>query len=325
MNNHDDIPAELKRQIFKRLSEKYKRCLWPFEECKRKPSNAHSIQNAHTMDLLQRDGHVIMPREDFKLDSGPNIIFKSVSRHRASTFTGLCNYHDSEFFRPIDKETIDLKNKEHLFLIMYRSVIKEYHATLDNSQSLMTSIIDAEKHGFIESNEESPAIQFATGKLIDSYETFLYWSKLNNIFFESNYSEIKHLVLCLPSTRPCLAVSSLFPLELQRRKVEAPPFLIINIQPEANGTHTAIFSYLAEHISWANSILPRFTHATGDHLLYEISKLILEKCENLVISPNIFDGFSINKKNTLLKFFSGNISSLGFRLEMDSPELMLFE
>lgn len=315
----------LKAKLFERIADKYERCLWPFEECKQSPSHAHSIQNSRVIDMLHKNSHVIMPRQKMAIDTGPQVIFQSVGRHKASTFAGLCNIHDSYIFRPIDTLSIDIANPEHLFLIAYRSVFKEYHATLLSARSVQTLYSDAVQAGLIDPNGSDPAMDIATGRLIESYETYLYWMMFNKIYAESNFSLLKHSAMKLPSTRACIAVSSMFATVTNRQKTEAPPSLVLNIYPESDGSHTAIYSYLPQHSIWANDILSPLSAASGQHLLYMTSKLILKKCENFVLSPEVYDSFSEHKRNTMLEYFAGNISGAGRNLEMDSPELMLFQ
>jgi hypothetical protein len=266
-----------------------------------------------------------MPRQTILLDTGPQVTFQPVSRHKASTFTGLCNVHDFELFRPIEKAEFDTGNREHLFLMAYRSVIKEFHATLASAQSVQGFLGDAVQAETLDLNELSPAMLAATGRILDSYETYLYWMMLNDQLAETDYATLQHSVITLPSTRPCLAVSAFFPLEIHRRKTEAAPSLILNVFPQADGTHTAIMSHMPEHGGLAATILPRIEQASGHHLLYEVSKLILEKCENFVLSPSLYDTFSDEKKEVLLAYFSENVSGLGKHLHIDAPELMLFE
>jgi hypothetical protein len=325
MDTTDDIPNELKARLFQNLKRKYKRCLWPFKDCKKKPSRSHSIQNALTLDLLHRSGHVIMPRQNIKLETGPEITFQPVSRHKASTFTGLCQVHDSELFRPIDTNGVDASNPEHLFLAAYRSVTKEYHATLRGVQAMQAILNDAVSAGTSDSNASSPAVQLATGRILDSYETYLYWMELNCLLEKGDFSDLQHIVISLPSTRACLAASSMFPLEITRQQAEVPPSLILNVLPETNGTHTAIFSHLPEDSELVNDALSRITKATGYYLLYEVSKLIIERCENFVLAPDVYDRFSNAKRDAILTFFSGNMAGLGLQLNMNSMHLMLFE
>jgi hypothetical protein len=53
------------------------------------------------LDLIQTDGHVLMPR--YRLVNGePTEEFAKVGRNDASTFTGLWLKHDAALFKAID-------------------------------------------------------------------------------------------------------------------------------------------------------------------------------------------------------------------------------
>jgi len=101
--------------------------------CDGKPIDAHSIQNAKVLELIQTDGHVLMP--DFRLVNGePKLELVKIGRNDASTFTGLCSKHDTELFKAIDTEPLDVDNCEHLRQLAYRSVMREFHTHLLNSE-----------------------------------------------------------------------------------------------------------------------------------------------------------------------------------------------
>ena len=79
----------------------YEKCLYGDLTCAEKPIDAHSIQNAKVLELIQTNGHVLMP--DFRLvDGEPKLEFAKIGRNDASTFTGLCSKHDTELFKSID-------------------------------------------------------------------------------------------------------------------------------------------------------------------------------------------------------------------------------
>src|SRR4029077_17430376 len=81
----------------------FDKCLPPSMDCEDEPIRAHSIQNARVLDLVQTDGHVLMPR--YKLGRGElKLEFAKVGRNDATTFTGLCAKHDSELFKEIDNK-----------------------------------------------------------------------------------------------------------------------------------------------------------------------------------------------------------------------------
>src|SRR6266481_2682497 len=127
------MPKEDIRLFAKAQKKDYARCLPPSMDCDEEPIRAHSIQNARVLDLVQTDGHVLMPR--YKLVKGELLMeFAKVGRNDASTFTGLCSKHDTELFKSIDTEPLDVDNCEHLRQLAYRSVMRELHTHLLNSE-----------------------------------------------------------------------------------------------------------------------------------------------------------------------------------------------
>jgi hypothetical protein len=121
-------------ELFAKAQKKgFAKCLAPSMDCDEEPIRAHSIQNARVLDLIQTDGHVLMPR--YKLVNGePKMEFAKVGRNEASTFTGLCSKHDTELFKAIDTEHLDVDNCEHLRQLAYRSVMREMHTELENGE-----------------------------------------------------------------------------------------------------------------------------------------------------------------------------------------------
>jgi hypothetical protein len=53
--------------------------------------------------------------------------FKLIGVNKASTFTGFCQRHDTELFRPLETEPFTA-SKEQLFLLAYRALSKEVYA-----------------------------------------------------------------------------------------------------------------------------------------------------------------------------------------------------
>jgi hypothetical protein len=63
----------------------YAKCLYGDLKCEKKPIDAHSIQNANVLELVQTKNHVLMP--DFRLVNGePKLAFVKIGRNDASTF-----------------------------------------------------------------------------------------------------------------------------------------------------------------------------------------------------------------------------------------------
>ena len=89
---------------------------------------AHSIQRAAILQKISRNQHVYSfgAKIGAMIKTG-RIEPKLIGINKASTFTGFCNYHDTEVFKPIEASSIDIYN-EHIFLTAYRSLCKELFA-----------------------------------------------------------------------------------------------------------------------------------------------------------------------------------------------------
>jgi hypothetical protein len=116
-----------------RLKKRWDLCLCPGDSCEEKAINAHSIQNRRTLDLLSVNGHIIMPKPKLTATALPTFIFKSLSQNKATSFTGLCKNHDTELFKPIDTNQLDINDPEHLFLVAYRSVLREAFVSMKSA------------------------------------------------------------------------------------------------------------------------------------------------------------------------------------------------
>ena len=77
------MPKEDIRLFAKAQKKDYARCLPPSMDCDEEPIRAHSIQNARVLDLIQTDGHVLMPR--YKLVTGETTLRRSRASARNTT------------------------------------------------------------------------------------------------------------------------------------------------------------------------------------------------------------------------------------------------
>ena len=62
--------------------------------------------------------------------------------------------------------------------------------------------------------------------------------------------------------------------------------------------------------------------ASGQYQLYELSKLILRRCENQVISPGHYESFSSRQRQAIEEYFRKNTGEHEFNAE--NPEIFLF-
>tara|TARA_R110002050_G_C8936749_1_gene512344 strand:- start:136 stop:1089 length:954 start_codon:yes stop_codon:yes gene_type:complete len=290
--------------FFKVQSKSTDRCLEPNDNCDRKAIRSHSIPSGSILSSLSKDGHVIMPSMNLNYPPPSEIEFKEIGVNKATTFSGLCSNHDSEIFRPIDIDLPDTDNQEHLFLLAYRAVLREYHACLQNAlrfQSTYQKRIDVD---ISPKNEPDSFGMYTTSHMANAYECYLYKREFDQYLLSSEWSKLKHHIIVLKNQAATIAVNSLFSLD----DIEAPetPRVTLSIYPN-NTDLIVVFSFTETDSLYVSNYLNRILNSEGYYQKYLLSKLILQSCENIVLSPDFFDSFSEDKKNAIGQFFIDTI------------------
>lgn len=299
----------------------FSRCLEPSLRCKTRAVRAHSVQNSGVLDQLAREGHVVGLTRSVTFAKGPEVNFALVGRNQATTFTGLCSRHDDLIFRPIEKGTIKFRDSEHLFLLAYRAAYRELHATMEGAARVQRSYLARVRHGLDPEDSPSPAGLFAINRMLLSWETFNYKSLLDIAHAQRDFGVMTHDVVTLHVERPTIAACSLFSVDHiyvgdDRLRIH------LNVLPVDPATTLAVFAYLQPYASQARAFLDRILRSDGAHQRYELSRLILNSCENFVLSPHYFDTWSDQKRSAVRSYFTRTI--LEDDLSFECPDLFLF-
>ena len=306
--------------FFKNAQWRLNRCLAPGLDCTERAIHAHSVQNAHVMGLLARNGHVKAIKYAVKKDDSFSVFFKDVGRNQASTFEGFCRQHDTSLFLPIDTRPLDPKDTEQLFLFAYRSVARETHAVMEGAIKMQSAYQDRVSMGLDTGLTPEPAGMTAVGHIINAHSTWEYKARLDEALLARKYDELSHDVLMLNQDQPCLAVSSCFTLE-DRPRDDPAVRVEINAFPIREDQSAAIFSYTRDDTKRARDFLRPVLEAQGDYQKYLLSKLILMHCENVVISPAKYDRWADDKKEAITAFF---MQTLYYNVEVEDQRLFLF-
>lgn len=312
---------ELKNFFHRIKNASYRKCLWHSETCKKKAIRAHSIQNSSALNHVSDDGHVVMVCCEIQ-EEGVLLDFKKTGRNTATTFCGLCSKHDAELFRPIDTSPIDITNPEHLFLLAYRSVLKEFHTQLQGAfrvQSLFEKGLNlgefaSDGHQMIE----------ATQQLHQPFQFYKTVCQFHDAYVSRNWSAIKTNSISIETQKPSIAASGVFmPLEVEPFfDPENPSLMIFNLIPQKQKL-IAIGSWLkTSHPTIDLAFAPILT-STNKQKLYILSKFILKYIENFVISPSLYDSYSKNQLHEIQRYYAAN--SNGIRNEWDNDKLNLFD
>jgi hypothetical protein len=309
-------------EAFRIMKSQFGNCLAPSMQCQNAPIQAHSIQNARVIDLLEEKGHVVAIAPRFSR-SGPDIRFRPTGRNEASAFPGFCSQHDTQIFEPLDKRPLDPTDQEQLSLLAYRGVSRELHATMDFVSKIQSMHVFRVEQGIDPADEPTPIAMKAVEQMLFFWTTWRYRDQhYDEAIRTMDFSRITHQVLTLQNQPPALAVSSLISLGDMRPGDPDFPGVAVNILPLTDQTTIVVFSYARPIAGKVRSSLDRILTANGDHQKYELSKLIIARTSNFIVAPTHFRAWSADKVERLEHSFVESV--VAGRDPEEHQDLMLF-
>jgi hypothetical protein len=303
----EEKKKQLKNYIAGLPEHLHRQCLEPTQSCEERSIRAHSIQNRRILDQLALNGHVVMVRGQ-RYPLPPDIEFRQVGRRQATVFTGLCGRHDNELFEPIDKQPVALHNQEHLFLLAYRSVLREYSANINAAGRLQLPYKKAVELGLEDGNNPSLAGMAAAQMMINAYDFYIYKNVLDELYLARHCDGLEHEAMVIKEVPPILAVSSVFTYAERTINKDDPERTIFNVYP-ANGDLVVVFSFTKKDASYIRQHLREILAADKYYKLYLLSKLILSTSENFVLSPSHHASWSDEKRMAIRDYYIDTIKT----------------
>lgn len=162
------------------------------------------------------------------------------------------------------------------------------------------------------------ALDFA----MNAFETSEYKALLDDAYASRDFDLLKHEVLEIDVDSPTVAVCSLFSVD--HVSVGGDVLRIFLTVLPITATKTAVvFSHMADNAHQARGFLHRILTSRGYHQRYELSRLILDSCENLVLNPRYFEQWPEEKKTAVREYFVHTAVG-GSELEYESQHLYVF-
>lgn len=310
-------PNDLRKFRFDLLKAEVRRCLGP-GECTRSPIRAHSIQQAGVLQLLARAGHVIQ----FKCvptQHETEIKTARVGVRKASTFYGLCGQHDADIFRPLETTNFDPSNREHLFLLAYRATLKELFACVNAAADLQVAYRKRVEIGWSPRDRPDPAGSFAMSRMIVAYETYQFKEILDSALENRSFDAISHDVYVYPGLRPTFAVRAMISIDEVQTDLGSG-HVTLTVLPR-DGDVCVIVSYPSDEAAAVRPWLQDLRETVGFHQRYEISKMILQRCDNIVFAPAFFENLAPSRRHAIERFF---VQTMYGSEGQDAPDLYLF-
>ncbi len=294
----------IRRALYKAWASRHELCLYPeTPPCGNKASAAHSIQNNGTLSELSHRGHVYVIETRPMIGERPDLPdFEKRGRNQATTFKGLCNPHDSELFRPIDNNPLNLGDPEHVFLLTYRSALKEAHTSEHSRRATASVYDDLRRDGVLPPSSRLDAAAAAKpGE--DADALMLEKRKMDDLHLVRGHGKVSHEVVTLTARSPSLAVSGFFSAGYTSGRER---WCALNVFP-ANGEHLMVFSYRSfNELAVRSAFLNRLGAVKGRDRERLASRLILEHSSNFVVRPSLVEAYSPAQRSAIRNYFWGS-------------------
>lgn len=287
-----------------------KLCLYPDEplsRCHGGIVKAHSIQRA-LLEKIAHKGHLIRWNHHLAslLKHNGQLRPDKIGLNDASTFTGLCSFHDNSVFAPVEKSPIRPGN-DHALLLAYRALtrevfakqnqlsLSEYHKTLDRGVSVPHQVALQQ---FLAAYQPSVALGLR--------DLLYHKSFYDSAILSSNVGSVRSYWFTLDRQPEFACTGCIFPeMDFQGRTLqdladEARNLDLIacSVLPGDVQGHV-IFSWL--HPAPASSALVEsLLNLPVAEIPHAITRFVFEFYENIFISPPWWDNLGNSDKQMLL-------------------------
>lgn len=310
-DNKELGPEALKRKaMFGASRKEYPLCLYPVDRtgaasCPEPAIKAHSIQKSGKLAEIVEGDHVYAFDLRPQFDDPPKLPdFRLKGHNVATTFLGLCKDHDNNLFEKIDNSPIDLNDEEHLFLLAYRTVLKEYHGDLTLEKWTADAYAEMVAGGAVDP-KDTVSREFKESASRNTRFLGEEKRKMDLIYLDGDYGRVKSQVVWLPDADPALAVSAYFsigaPASGGRRGIET--FCALNVFPQ-DGRHAMAFSFPDGGTLFAKHTLLRELRGLDRRDREQpASRLVLENCEDPVLRLGAYDSFPEGQKEAIRGYY----------------------
>lgn len=294
-------------------------CLHPKagpNKCNAIAINSHTIQMSGGISTISYNQHVYT----FKLIdsmSSPLYAPKKISHKRASTFLGFCKTHDNSLFKCIETLPIKIEHKT-AFYMSFRAISYEYHGKLRASAALpimelqdrgepfhvqagLQQFIHLSKQGYKKGLEIHKSLKekFDYAHLVEDYTKFSYFS----IEFDRPSP-----IVCCGAFCPEFDVSNK-PLQVMGRGKHDFQIITFNFL-NLNEKSYAVFGWMDDEFGVARDYIDSVRQHPIDSMADLLFKISFQNFENTYMSPEWWDGLSVDHKQAICDLFRTGIGNI---------------
>ncbi len=315
---------ELLKSTKRLLAKKY--CLHPLAsetDCNGGIIRAHTIQRSGGLSRIARDGHIYGFIPDIvKMVKGDDYlepVLLGISK--ASAFTGFCQKHDNDTFKPLEIIPFSFTPQQ-CFLLSYRALCKEVFAK--NLLRCSTEIMRQQDKGkdiYAQMEIQEFANNMNIGAEVSFRELTLSKQDYDKCLLEHNYADFKYLVIRIDRV-PEVMCSGLFYPEISFNNSQIQDLADIDAFPEhltcsviaAEAGGAIVFGWLPHKTTIAELFIDSLRKIDNTDIPSAIVRFIFSTFENTFFSPDWWDTLPKYQKEQVKKWL-GRLSPPGYHYD----------
>ena len=317
LNNPQRINAILQERMDK---TDFKVCMYPDKSnCKLPIKNAHTLQNNGVLSVLAEDNHVMVTDVLNKVRTGSTI--KRISKNKATTFYGFCEYHDTFLFKDIEVKEYNNESKQN-FLYSYRIVAQEYHKKQRSISSLQNCVKDNP------SILQNPVVveQYRMNKLsVKDLEEYMiifndaYMNQNFEILYNYVYKFEYQLQFAVTTMYvPCARINGEKLIDIYSKDEERLQSVFLTIIP-ANGCSYFIMSCLKKDYEKLKPYFDDVENFDEIRVKRFLNWNLPTYSENIVLSPKLWNQWNKKAQNEYEKIIAGPMGDFEKILNYENP------
>lgn len=293
-----------------------------FPGCTEDAISSHSIQRALLKTISDTTNHIYQfsVKAELTFDGEIEVIVEKIGVNKASVFSGYCSEHDTNLFLPIESQPLEEHNIEQSFLLLLRSLNREYFASKkayflfrDTIAPIVQTLGEFDMRGpyFISKLYLKYCELHWIGNLKKSIDAAFLLKLYNFPFtFKTRFVDM-----------PCpIFVSTFFAIQGTIDNIthdiditkDLPYYFSLSILPVSNGRMGIFYAYLTEHEEKIRDFLSHFEEENISNLQIFLTDTILRNSENFCMSSDHFEKMDKQKIGVMKDFFYHTIANRNY-------------
>ncbi len=314
LNRNESEPFNLwegDRERQKVFSKKY--CMAPPEFkhlCKKKIVQAHTVAKSSCLKkICSSDGHIyrVKPSTDMFMKTNGKIVPKLEGINRASTFTGFCQFHDDDIFKPLEKEPFSGTILQY-FLLAYRAIARENFMKISLNQFLPT-LREVDRGRSIDEQEsiQNHIQSFESGTNAGVISSTFYKTLVDRKLVEQDFSSVRYYKIELKEVPDTLCSGGIFPeydftgnmlQDLSEIDIIPDMLTVSSIATPKGGA--LIFVWFKEKERRIVDFLESLIHLPQSKIPNALVRLMFEQIENIFLAPKWWEKLRHKEKTMLM-------------------------